>query len=155
MEIYRVHGDDLDRIPERPVEYEHDLQSHLLKADGAKIGGVRMMYVSQEGTPDEEGGFFDILGIDENGDAVVVELKRGKTPRLVVSQALEYASGIRREDYDRLDDRFREFRRSRGETADERHTRSSSNSRMTHLPSRNAATTSTSWSWPPSSRMSR
>jgi hypothetical protein len=119
MEVYRVQEDALDRISERSVEYEQDLQSHLLKASGAKIGEVRMMYISQEGTPDEEGGFFDILGIDENGDTVVVELKRDKTPRLVVSQALEYACGIRREDYDRLDDRFRAFRRSRGEAPDE------------------------------------
>lgn len=116
MEVYTIDDENLTQVPERSIEYERDLQSHLLKASGAKIGEIRMMYVSQEETPDEKGGFFDILGVDENGDTVIVELKRGKSPRQVVSQALEYASGIRKEEYDRLNDRFRAFRRERGET---------------------------------------
>lgn len=119
MEVYQVYEENLKQISEQFIDYERDLQSYLLKANGAKIGEIKMMYISHEGTPDSEGGIFDILGIDENGDTVIVELKRGKTPRLVVSQALEYASGIRNEDYERLDERFREFRRSRGESADE------------------------------------
>lgn len=118
MEVYTIKDEDLTQVPERAIEYERDLQSHLLKARGAKIGEIRMMYVSQEETPDEEGGFFDILGVNENGDTVIVELKRGKSPRLVVSQALEYASGIRKEEYDRLDERFRAFRQSRSENSD-------------------------------------
>lgn len=115
MEVYTIDDENLTEIPERPVDYEQDLQSHLLKATGAKIGGLRMMYVSQEGTADEEGGYFDILALDDNGDTVIVELKRGKTPRQVVSQALEYASGIRNEPYDRLEERFEAFRRHSGE----------------------------------------
>lgn len=118
MEVYTIDDEEMSRIPNRPVEYEEELQSHLLKARGAEIGEVKMIYISQEGTADEEGGVFDILALDEHGDTVIVELKRGKTPRLVISQALEYASGIRTEEYDRLNDRFNSFRRQRGETAD-------------------------------------
>lgn len=111
--------ENLDQISEQAIDYEQDLQSHLLKASGAKIGDIKVMYISQEGTPDREGGIFDILGISEKGDTVIVELKRDKSPRLVVSQALEYASGIRKEGYERLDERFRKFRHNRGESANE------------------------------------
>jgi len=34
----------------------------------------------------------DLLGIDGHGDVVVVELKRDRTPRDTLAQALEYAS---------------------------------------------------------------
>lgn len=117
MEVYTVAEDELTRIEENPIEYEEDLQSHLLKADGAEIGGMEIMYISREASPDAEGGYFDILGVDESGDTVIVELKRGKTPRRVVSQALEYASGVRKEEYDRLDERFHAFHRERGTDA--------------------------------------
>ncbi len=35
--------------------------------------------------------FSDLLGLDKDGNIVIVELKRGKTPREVVAQLLEYA----------------------------------------------------------------
>ena len=40
------------------------------------------------------GGFIDLLCIDAEGALVVVELKRGKTPREVTAQALDYASWV-------------------------------------------------------------
>ena len=40
------------------------------------------------------GGFIDLLCIDADGALVVVELKRGKTPREVTAQALDYASWV-------------------------------------------------------------
>jgi len=36
--------------------------------------------------------FPDLLGLDKDGNIVIVELKKGKTPREVVAQLLEYAS---------------------------------------------------------------
>jgi len=40
------------------------------------------------------GGFIDLLGIDQEGDLVVIELKRDKTPRDIVAQVLDYASWV-------------------------------------------------------------
>ena len=36
--------------------------------------------------------FPDLIGIDKNGNLVIIELKKGKTPRDVVAQLLEYAA---------------------------------------------------------------
>ena len=41
-----------------------------------------------------EGGFIDILAINGQGSLVIVELKRDKTCREVVAQALDYASSL-------------------------------------------------------------
>jgi len=40
------------------------------------------------------GSIIDLLGIDRNGNIVVVELKRNRTPRDTLAQSLEYASFI-------------------------------------------------------------
>ena len=43
----------------------------------------------------EFGGEIDLLCIDNSGDLVVVELKKGRTPRQVTAQALDYASWVK------------------------------------------------------------
>jgi len=40
------------------------------------------------------GGYIDILALNREGDIVIVELKRDKTPREVVAQCLDYASWV-------------------------------------------------------------
>jgi len=41
------------------------------------------------------GGVIDLLCLDRNGDVVIVELKRDKTPRDITAQTLDYASWIK------------------------------------------------------------
>ncbi len=57
------------------------------------------------------GGAIDLLCLDSAGDTVVVELKKGKTPREVTAQALDYASWVKDLSSERLggiaDDYFR------------------------------------------------
>jgi uncharacterized protein YeaO (DUF488 family) len=43
----------------------------------------------------EFGGVIDLLCLDRSGDAVVVELKRDKTPRDITAQVLDYASWVK------------------------------------------------------------
>jgi hypothetical protein len=43
----------------------------------------------------DHGGYIDLLCLDRNGDVIVVELKRDKTPREVTAQVLDYASWVR------------------------------------------------------------
>lgn len=53
--------------------------------------------------------FIDLLGIDKRGDTVIVELKRGKTPRETIAQLLEYASFVENLDYSQLNDIFQDY----------------------------------------------
>ncbi|MFC1755719.1 DUF91 domain-containing protein, partial [Thermoproteota archaeon] len=39
--------------------------------------------------------YIDLLAIDENGNLIIIELKRDKTPREVVAQALDYATWVK------------------------------------------------------------
>ena len=40
------------------------------------------------------GCFIDLLALDREGNTAIIELKRGKTPRETVAQALEYSSWV-------------------------------------------------------------
>jgi len=62
----------------------------------------------------------DLLGLDRFGNTVVVELKRGRTPRDTVAQLLEYASFIENLDYSQLNEIHHDYN---GEetTLEERH----------------------------------
>jgi RecB family endonuclease NucS len=53
--------------------------------------------------------FIDLIGIDEFGNSVVIELKRDKTPRETLAQLIEYASFIDNLDYEQLNDIFQNY----------------------------------------------
>jgi RecB family endonuclease NucS len=53
--------------------------------------------------PTDLGKWIDLLGVDREGNVAVVELKRDRTPRDVVAQALEYAAYAARLDVDELE----------------------------------------------------
>lgn len=53
--------------------------------------------------------FIDLLGIDKTGNTVVIELKRGRTPRETVAQLLEYASFVENLDYFQLNEIFQNY----------------------------------------------
>lgn len=73
---------DLEERIEKWIEQDISVLSHDLLVIGRQI-------------PTDFGGFIDLLCIDGRGDLVVVELKRDKTPREVVAQALDYASWVK------------------------------------------------------------
>ena len=51
----------------------------------------------------DQGAKIDLLGVNSAGDVVVVELKRGRTPRDTVAQALEYAAFAERLNVNQLE----------------------------------------------------
>jgi RecB family endonuclease NucS len=53
--------------------------------------------------------FIDLIGIDELGNTVVIELKRDKTPRETLAQLIEYASFIDNLDYEQLNEIFQNY----------------------------------------------
>lgn len=57
----------------------------------------------------DQGARIDLLGVDSAGDVVVVELKRGRTPRDTVAQALEYAAFAERLNVNQLEEIFQTY----------------------------------------------
>ena len=48
------------------------------------------------------GGIIDILCLDINGDVVIIELKRDKTPREITAQLLDYASWVKELSHEKI-----------------------------------------------------
>lgn len=55
------------------------------------------------------GSYIDLLAIDRQGDLLVIELKRDRTPRETLAQALEYCSFAEKLSYEQLDEIFRDY----------------------------------------------
>ncbi len=81
---------------ERVLEDWIEANPHLL------LDGERMAIIGRQ-TRTAFGKIADLLGIDETGALVIIELKRGETPREVVAQVLEYAAWIDSLALDQLD----------------------------------------------------
>jgi hypothetical protein len=68
----------------------YDLEPWL--ASNPEIVGSNIAIIGQQVTT--KSGIIDLLGIDRNGNAVIVELKRDRLPREVLAQAIDYASDV-------------------------------------------------------------
>ena len=55
------------------------------------------------------GSIIDLLGVDKDGDLVVIELKRDRLPRDVVTQAIDYASEVAEWDAETLSENFEDI----------------------------------------------
>lgn len=64
------------------------------------------------------GGRLDLLAIAPDGSLVLVELKRDRTPREVVAQALDYASWVERQDANNIVSIYSRFSAGRSLSAD-------------------------------------
>jgi predicted transport protein len=70
----------------------------------------QVLVISQE-TPFEN--MTDVIAVDQAGNLIVIEVKRGQTPRDVIAQALEYASDVATWDYETLNKKaVRYFKRN-------------------------------------------
>ena len=99
IRIWDVAGDALSEISRRPVDLESRLEDWM-DSDIGVLSDDLLVVGRQLDT--DGGGILDLLCLDRAGDVVVVELKRGKTPREVVAQILDYAAWASALSYDDL-----------------------------------------------------
>ena len=91
-----------ERLPFEADHVESELEGWLeTNPDGILEDGPLLIVGRQ--VPTDLGKSIDLLGVDREGNVVVVELKRGRTPRDVVAQALEYAAFAAHLDVDELE----------------------------------------------------
>lgn len=122
VHLWRVDAEDvLTEIDRVPLDLESRLQEWL--ARDISVLDPSLLVIGRE-IPTDFGGFIDILCVDAEGNTVVVELKRDKTPREITAQVLDYASWVANLSNERitsianayLDDRFDDSFRSHFET---------------------------------------
>ena len=96
MAIFRlnVENDKLVIAKETDIELESYLESWLENSPWALVEEESILWIGRQTSANvEESTIFpDLLGLDSEGNLVIVELKKSKAPRDVVAQLLEYAA---------------------------------------------------------------
>ncbi len=87
---------------------ESDLEKWLETNSNHIIDDSKLLIIGRQ-VRTNLGSIIDLLGVDRRGQIVVVELKRGRTPREVLAQALEYASFAATMNDDQLENIFRYY----------------------------------------------
>lgn len=77
-----------------PASYlEKQIETAVEKAPSAFLG-MDVLLIGRQVRTDR--GIVDLLGVDRDGNVVIIELKRYDTPREIVSQAISYRSHFRK-----------------------------------------------------------
>ena len=92
LTLWRVGADRPVELPSSRLNLEARLEDWITR-DPSILGIDLLILGTQVATA--FGGKIDVLAINAEGDLVVVELKRDKTPREVVAQVLDYASWVK------------------------------------------------------------
>src|SRR5262245_50377565 len=100
VRLWQVRANErLAPIPRARLDLEARLEEWLA-ADISILDEALLVIGRQVET--DFGGLIDLLCVDGNGDLVIVELKRDKTPREITAQALDYASWVVNLTHDRV-----------------------------------------------------
>ena len=98
MPIFRLEGDDISKAElviaqETNLELEKHLENWLENSPRALAQDAILWIGRQISAKDEDGTIFsDLLGVDFQGNLVIAELKKGRTPRDIIAQLLDYAA---------------------------------------------------------------
>ena len=97
MRVFAIQGDgkfkEYVRTPFQTKHEETVLEDWLEENPDGILEDGRLLFIGRQVTTNL-GSTIDLLALDKPGNAVVVELKRDRTPRDTLAQAFEYASFV-------------------------------------------------------------
>lgn len=91
MAIWRMTDTGPRRLEVSALQSEQRLEDMLTADPG--MTGIDLLVIGRQ-VRTTYGGYIDVLALDADGRAHVLELKRDRTPRDVVAQALDYGSWV-------------------------------------------------------------
>jgi len=91
--LFQINGASLAPAKRKPLDLETKIEAWV--ADDLTLIGVDGFVIGRQIATDH-GKFIDILAMDEDGNLIIIELKRDRSPRDIVAQVLDYASWVRR-----------------------------------------------------------
>ena len=113
----------LERIDQKSVDYEKDFENWLENSpyvliDENEEDAIFWIGRQQTAPIGDTGKFPDLLGINSAGNIVIVELKKGKTPRDVIAQLLEYSAWASSLSFENLEEISHFYFRNRDQDKD-------------------------------------
>jgi hypothetical protein len=106
MRIFKIMADGkFDEFSQTHFPLHHEeavLEDWLENNSNDILEDSKLMIIGRQVTTNV-GSIIDLLGIDREGNTVVIELKRDRTPRDTLAQAIEYASFVEGLDTEQLE----------------------------------------------------
>ena len=100
LKLWRIgRNDSLEEVARTRLDLENRIEAWI--STDISIIDPNLLLIGRQVATDYA-GYIDLLCIDSNANLVLVELKRGLTPREVTSQALDYASWVKDLSLDRI-----------------------------------------------------
>lgn len=106
LKLWRIEGEQPRAIPQSRLDLESRLEEWLREDIG--LVSNDLLVIGQQ-VPTAYGGFIDLLAIDPEGNLVILELKKDRTPRDIVAQVLDYASWIEDLGHDSIEEIANDF----------------------------------------------
>lgn len=97
IKLWQIADDTLNPIDSSSLDLESRLEEWLRKDVG--LVNDDLLVIGKQ-VPTAHTGSIDLLAMDADGNLVILELKRDKTPRDVVAQTLDYASWVKNLEYE-------------------------------------------------------
>lgn len=98
--LWRVDGNEVQQVPPTVIPSEERLEE-ILEARMEILGLGDLLQIGRQVITDF-GKRIDLLAIDAQGDLYVIELKKDRTPRDVIAQALEYGFWIQNRSFESI-----------------------------------------------------
>src|ERR1700749_3462743 len=102
--LWRVDGEAVGPVPPSTIASEERLEE-ILEARIDILGLGDLFQIGRQ-VITEFGKRIDLLAMDQQGDLYVIELKKDKTPREVVAQALEYGFWVQSLSFETIRDLY-------------------------------------------------
>ena len=97
--LERSDGDDMSKgklviAPKMKLELEKHLENWLENSPEQTLAQEDFLWIGRQTSAKDEDGtiFSDLFGVDSKGNLVIAELKKGRTPRDIIAQILDYAA---------------------------------------------------------------
>lgn len=99
-----IHKGVLERVISQSIDYEKVFESWLENSPDVLQDEETILWIGRQINIQvgDTNKYPDLIGVNSSGDIVICELKKGKTPRDVIAQILEYSSWASSLTYDNL-----------------------------------------------------
>ena len=102
--LWRLDGEAIEQVHASVIPLEDRLED-IIEQRVEILGLGRLLVIGRQ-VATRTGKRIDLLAMDEKGDLHVIELKKDRTPRDVVAQALEYGNWAQALSFEEIRDRY-------------------------------------------------
>jgi hypothetical protein len=104
IKLWQIKNNDIVEILKKGLDFEARLEEWLKKDLSILLPDLFIIGSQVKTDYGDKYGLIDILAMNKLGELVIIELKKDKTQREIISQVLEYASWVKELDYEQIED---------------------------------------------------